>query len=282
MYRQRPHSFPLIIRPTLPVQCTHLIPALNVWAVRAYYTTAGPIDTKLHEHGCMDYLQIKRRCAWIIFWHVIHGFCSTRHWQTSGRLVQELNVCTVEAVNDTVKDKLSKNPAQTPFAMWNLTKICISGIKCWSICSTFTKAESNLGKSINVFPNLTVFKSYISWNWKRHLILNFDKRFWENLNIRHLRKYLISKTQCMFSSFIHLTSYILLGGYFWDAPCIPHQKTSQATYTLYRDKVTQLVRCRTSNQRVAGSIPGRGTLVCPWARQFIPYCFSLTSCTMGT
>ena len=27
------------------------------------------------------------------------------------------------------------------------------------------------------------------------------------------------------------------------------------------DKVAQLVRCRTSNQRVAGSIPGQGTLV---------------------
>ena len=24
------------------------------------------------------------------------GVCTTRHWQTSGRLVQELNVCTVE------------------------------------------------------------------------------------------------------------------------------------------------------------------------------------------
>ena len=48
------------------------------------------------------------------------------------------------------------------------------------------------------------------------------------------------------------------------------------------DIVAQLVRCRTSNQRVAGSIPGRGTLVCPWARQFIPYCFSLPSCKMGT
>ena len=23
------------------------------------------------------------------------GFCTTRYWQTSGRLVQELNVCTV-------------------------------------------------------------------------------------------------------------------------------------------------------------------------------------------
>ena len=51
---------------------------------------------------------------------------------------------------------------------------------------------------------------------------------------------------------------------------------------LYGDKVAQLVRCRTSNQRVTGSIPGRGTLVCPWPRQFIPYCFSLPSCKMDT
>ena len=32
---------------------------------------------------------------------------------------------------------------------------------------------------------------------------------------------------------------------------------------LHGDKVAQLVKCRTSNQRVAGSIPGQGTLVCP-------------------
>ena len=38
------------------------------------------------------------------------------------------------------------------------------------------------------------------------------------------------------------------------------------------DKVAQLVRCQTRNQRVAGSIPCCGTLVCPWARQFILYC----------
>ena len=49
-----------------------------------------------------------------------------------------------------------------------------------------------------------------------------------------------------------------------------------------RNKVAQLVRRRTSNQRVAGSIPDRGTLVCPLARPFIPYCFSLASCKMGT
>ena len=50
-----------------------------------------------------------------------------------------------------------------------------------------------------------------------------------------------------------------------------------------RDKVAQLVGCRTSNQRVAGSIPGHsGHFGRSWARQFIPYCFSLPSCKMGT
>ena len=49
------------------------------------------------------------------------------------------------------------------------------------------------------------------------------------------------------------------------------------------DKVAQLVRCQTSNQRVAGSIPGHsGHFGRSWARQFIPYCFSLPSCKMGT
>ena len=44
-------------------------------------------------------------------------------------------------------------------------------------------------------------------------------------------------------------------------------------------KVAQLVRCRTSNQRVAGSLPGHSGHFCrSWAKQFIPYCFSLPSC----
>ena len=67
----------------LHIQCRHLIPALNAWAVQAYYTTARPIDTQFHGHGCVDYLQIERRCYQIAtlrslmcfdhFWHVIHG-----------------------------------------------------------------------------------------------------------------------------------------------------------------------------------------------------------------
>ena len=66
----------------------------------------------------------------------------------------------------------------------------------------------------------------------------------------------------------------------WYRKCVRqiYDKVGQRDMCLTRDMVVQLVRCQTSKQRVAGSIPGRGTLVCPWARQFIPYCFSLPSC----
>ena len=52
---------------------------------------------------------------------------------------------------------------------------------------------------------------------------------------------------------------------------------------MFGDKVAQLVRCRTSNQRVAGLIPGHPVhFGRSWAKQLIPYCFSLPSCKMGT
>ena len=34
-------------------------------------------------------------CAWPIFDMLSMDVCTTKHWQTSGRLVQELDVCTV-------------------------------------------------------------------------------------------------------------------------------------------------------------------------------------------
>ena len=33
------------------IQCRHLIPALNAWAARAYYTTARPVATQFPWHG---------------------------------------------------------------------------------------------------------------------------------------------------------------------------------------------------------------------------------------
>ena len=46
-------------------------------------------------------------CAWIIFWHVIHGFCTNRHRKTSGQLVQELNVSSVHCHNPTIFKNLA-------------------------------------------------------------------------------------------------------------------------------------------------------------------------------
>ena len=40
----------------------------------------------------------KLLCAWLIFDTLSVSVCTTTHWQTSGQLVQELNVCTVHVL----------------------------------------------------------------------------------------------------------------------------------------------------------------------------------------
>ena len=80
------------------IQCWHLIHVQNVWAARAWYTTARPVVTQFLDHGCMDDLTIKRTfdsqatCVidvlGLYFEMLSMGMCTTRHWQISGRLVQ--------------------------------------------------------------------------------------------------------------------------------------------------------------------------------------------------
>ena len=84
---------------SIHLQCRHSIPALFA---RALYTAARPIATQFPWHGRMDDLTNERsfdsQATWVI--DVLGllfdmAVCITRHWQTSGRLMQELNVCTV-------------------------------------------------------------------------------------------------------------------------------------------------------------------------------------------
>ena len=87
------------------IQCRHLIPALDAWAVRAKYTPTCPIATQFPGHGCMDDLQLNVSlirnlrglliCVSYFIEMLSMGVVTTRQWQASGRLVQELNVCTV-------------------------------------------------------------------------------------------------------------------------------------------------------------------------------------------
>ena len=80
------------------VQCRHIILALNLWADRALYTTACPIATNFLGYGCRkDLITIHTfdlQSTWVIDMLFVDVY-TTRQWQTSGRLVQELNVCTV-------------------------------------------------------------------------------------------------------------------------------------------------------------------------------------------
>ena len=89
----------------LPLQCRHLIQALNARVAQSKYTTARPIATQFPGHGCMEDLTNKRnfdlQATWAIdmlglfFDKLSRGVCTTKHWRTSGRLVQEFNVCAV-------------------------------------------------------------------------------------------------------------------------------------------------------------------------------------------
>ena len=64
-----------------------------------------PIVTQFPGLGCMDDLKTKRRvdkeATWVIdmlglFLDMYSmGVCTTRQWQTAGRLVQEFDICTV-------------------------------------------------------------------------------------------------------------------------------------------------------------------------------------------
>ena len=87
------------------IQCWHLISALNAWAARASYTTARPINS--YFLGIVAWMNSQMHVPWIrklrgSFMYLAYfidmlsvGVCTTKHWQTSSRLVQELSVCTV-------------------------------------------------------------------------------------------------------------------------------------------------------------------------------------------
>ena len=69
------------------------------------YTATHPIATQFPGHGCIydltTELSFDSQATWVIdvfgflFDMIFISVCTTRHWQTSGRMVQKLNICTV-------------------------------------------------------------------------------------------------------------------------------------------------------------------------------------------
>ena len=78
-----------------------------MWTARAWYTTVHPVTTLFPEHSCMDEHSIKpsfdSQATWVIgvlgsfFDRLFMGVCTNSHWQAFGQLVQEFNVCFVDA-----------------------------------------------------------------------------------------------------------------------------------------------------------------------------------------
>ena len=100
LYRNPPFENEIIF-----LQCRHLISSLNALAAQAYHTTARTIATQSPWHGCMDELKNKISlnlqahgsfvCLTYLFDVLSISVFTTSHWQTCGRLVHKLNVCTV-------------------------------------------------------------------------------------------------------------------------------------------------------------------------------------------
>ena len=89
------------IKPLLTIsqlQCRHLIPALNMRAEWAEYTTACPVATHFPWYGCMFDVQL-----YVALICKLHEPLK----KTSGRLVQELNVCTVRLTKSGLRSKTS-------------------------------------------------------------------------------------------------------------------------------------------------------------------------------
>ena len=89
------------------VQCRHLIPALDAWAVRTYYSTARPIAPKFagHEYmvGPKPEQSFNSLLTWVfdvlgVLFNMLSMDFATRHWQTPGRLIQELSGLVVFVV----------------------------------------------------------------------------------------------------------------------------------------------------------------------------------------
>ena len=78
---------------------------------------------------CMDDLTTDHifdpQATWVIgvlgyFLTLSMGVCTTRHWQTSGRLVQELNVCTVHVLQLSHVDPLLIKQLLNPSSLYFL------------------------------------------------------------------------------------------------------------------------------------------------------------------
>ena len=89
---------------TLKLAYGYTVPSFNSCTKYADYPTARPINTKFPGHGCMTSqlnvalihnLLESLICLAYFFDMLFMGVSATRHCQASGRLVQELSVCTV-------------------------------------------------------------------------------------------------------------------------------------------------------------------------------------------
>ena len=104
--------FDIGISRELHVQYRHLIPALNAWEARVLNRTTRPIATQFPGHEFKCDLPTERSFESLMclayFFMLSMDVCTARHWQASGQLGQESNVCTVYWLLVPVKKKIEE------------------------------------------------------------------------------------------------------------------------------------------------------------------------------
>ena len=76
-------------------KCQHLISALSLYASQEKYATKFLFATQIPWQRSLNGLTSERSFELQDFDKMTMGVCTTRHWQTSGRLVPEFNDCAV-------------------------------------------------------------------------------------------------------------------------------------------------------------------------------------------
>ena len=69
--------------------CPHVKSTPSVLGLNSWMTS------QLNE-ALIPKLYVGHSCVWLFFDILFMDVCTTRQWQTSGRLVQELNACIVD------------------------------------------------------------------------------------------------------------------------------------------------------------------------------------------
>ena len=111
---------------------------------------------------------------WSYSWHLSTAFYTTRHWQTSGQLLQKLNICTVQlSPGDHQILQLWRKDTEgrlSHFIIFTLLKVSKISIKAYPSEEKFILPKVSQ-KKLNCDPsNIVYSQSYACYHFHHHIL----------------------------------------------------------------------------------------------------------------